>query len=276
MMYTLLLAGLLLLQPTDSKHISDRIPTTGGIYVVAHRGVHNGIPENTLAAYRKAIELGADFVEIDVRETKDGALVSIHNHTVDEYTKDAIGPVNTFTLEELRSLDIGSRVGPEWANERIPTLEAILELCRGHVGIYLDLKQADVEKVAALVKKHGMTDDVIWYAGGPHLRALKKCCPDCIPMPDPGAERNLAHLLTTFSPKVVASTWAHLTKTFVQTCHKGGALVIVDDDGPETWNTMLDWGVDGIQTDDVPALIEVLRARAVQPFPVTTPKESNP
>ena len=76
MMYSLLLAGILFVQPAAPDKAIQRIPRNGGIYVVAHRGVHEGIPENTLAAYRKAIELGADFVEIDVRETKDGALVS--------------------------------------------------------------------------------------------------------------------------------------------------------------------------------------------------------
>ncbi len=276
MMYALLLTGVLLLQPVSSEHILGRSPKTGGIYVVAHRGVHEDIPENTLAAYRKAIELGADFVEIDVRETRDGALVSIHNHTVDDYTKEATGPVNGFTLEELRALDIGSRVGPEWAEERIPTLEEILEVCRGHIGIYLDLKQADVANVAALVQKYGMTGDVIWYAGGPHLRRLRECCPDCIPMPDPGAERNLGRILAPPAPGVIASTWKHLTETFVKSCHAAGAKIIVDDDGPETWNTMLDWGVDGIQTDHVAALIELLRERAAEPDPNETAKEESP
>jgi len=53
-------------------------PKQGNTYVVAHRGVHNGIPENTLAAYQKAIDLGCDFVEIDIRKTKDGRFVSVH------------------------------------------------------------------------------------------------------------------------------------------------------------------------------------------------------
>lgn len=276
MMYALLLTGVLLLQPVNAEQIPERSPRTGGVYVVAHRGVHEDIPENTLAAYRKAIELGADFVEIDVRETRDGALVSIHNHTVDDYTKDATGPVDAFTLEELRALDIGSRVGPEWAEERVPTLEEILEVCRGRIGIYLDLKQADVAKVAAIVQKYGMTGDVLWYAGGPYLRQLRECCPDCIPMPDPGAERNLLRILAPPEPRVIASTWKHLTENFVKTCHEAGAILIVDDDGPETWNAMLDWGVDGIQTDHVAALIELLRERTAEQDPDETAKEQDP
>ncbi len=76
-------------------------PKQGGMYVIAHRGAHQGIPENTLAAYRKAIELGCDFVEIDVRTTKDGALVSVHNATMEAYTGGAELAVRDLTLAEL-------------------------------------------------------------------------------------------------------------------------------------------------------------------------------
>ncbi|PXX29210.1 glycerophosphodiester phosphodiesterase family protein [Arenibacter sp. ARW7G5Y1] len=60
-------------------------PKNGNTYFTAHRGSHNGIPENSLAAYQKAIELGCDFVEIDIRTTKNGKLVSVHNATIDAY-----------------------------------------------------------------------------------------------------------------------------------------------------------------------------------------------
>ena len=116
-------------------------PKNGDTYVIAHRGTHNGIPENTLAAYEKAIELGCDFVEIDVRKTKDWRIVSVHNSTIDAYVNNASGKVSDFTLAELKALDIGKRVGPEWENERIPTFEEILRLCKGQIGIYLDLKK---------------------------------------------------------------------------------------------------------------------------------------
>ena len=69
-----------------------------GVYVIAHRGAHNGIPENSLAAYRKAIDLGCDFVEIDVRTTKDGKFVSIHNSRVDEYVTGVKAKVSDLIL----------------------------------------------------------------------------------------------------------------------------------------------------------------------------------
>jgi glycerophosphoryl diester phosphodiesterase len=232
-----------------------------GVYVVAHRGAHDGIPENTLAAYRKAIELGCDFVEVDLRATKDGHIVSIHNAMVDAYTQDAKGPVSGFTLKELRALDIGSRVGPEWREERIPTFEEILELCRGKIGIYLDLKQAPVEPIVALIQQYGMERDVLWYAGAPVIKRLREICPECIPMPDPGPERLLPLVLKTLEPEVVASVWKHYSEDFAKACHAAGAIVIVDEDSPACWDDMLAWKTDGIQTDHPEQLIAYLKAR---------------
>ena len=244
-----------------SSPVLSREPGHGGVYVVAHRGAHEGIPENTLAAYKKAIELGADFVEIDLRATRDGKFVSVHNADVEDYTRDASGPVSGFTLAELQALDIGSRVGPEWADERIPRFEDTLELCLGRIAVYLDMKQGDVEKAAAIVREYGMTQEVLWYVGGAPLRTLREYCPECIVMPDPGSEKSLKRILETVSPKVVASVWKHMSVTFAEACHAAGAKVIVDDDGPETWESLLNWGVDGIQTDHVAELIALLRKR---------------
>lgn len=235
-------------------------PRQGGVYVIAHRGAHNGIPENTLPAYAKAIELGADFVEVDLRTTKDGRIVSVHNSTVDAYTRDAAGNVAGFTLEELKAMDIGSRVGPEWADTRIPTLEEIIELCRGKIGLYVDLKAADVEVVAAKLRAAGMAEDAVWYAGAGQLRKLREACPECLPMPDPGNEKGLPRLLEMLQPKVVASTMKNLTPAMVKTCHDAGALLFVDDTGPGDWAQMLAWGVDGIQTDEPEELIALLKA----------------
>ena len=237
-------------------------PRHGGVYVVAHRGAHNGIPENTLAAYRRAIELGADFVEIDVRTTKDGRLVSVHNATVDAYVNDSTtGPVAGMTLEELRALDIGSRVGPEWAEERIPTLEEILELCKDRIGIYLDLKHGDVHQILKLVRQYGMERHVLWYVGPRPFEQVREACPECLPMPDPGPEALLPRMLERLQPQVVAAVWKHFSPSFVERCHAAGALVIVDESGASCWEDALARGADGIQTDDPEALIGFLRER---------------
>ena len=237
-------------------------PRHGDVYVVAHRGAHLGIPENTLAAYRKAIEIGVDFVEIDVRTTADHHLVSIHNGDIDTYVTDGTGgEVADMTLTQLRALDIGSRVDPGWRDEKIPTFEEILQLCDGAVGIYLDLKDADVDTLVQMVRSHNMTGQVLWYASPQELLRVAEICPECLIMPDPGPEENLPLLIETFHPRIIAAVWRHCSQSFVQTCHRAGALAIVDESDSTCWRDALAWGCDGIQTDTPAHLIAYLRSR---------------
>ncbi|HIA47750.1 MAG TPA: glycerophosphodiester phosphodiesterase family protein [Candidatus Hydrogenedentes bacterium] len=234
-------------------------PRNGGIYVIAHRGAHQGIPENTLEAYQKAIDLGCDFVEIDVRTTKDGKFVSIHNATIDAYVKNMMGRVEDLTLVELRSLDIGSRVGDRWKGTQIPTFEEILALCKGKIGIYLDLKDAPVSELMPIVKRFGMESEIIWYAGSRSLEEVIRLSKTSISMPDPGAERALPRLIERFHPTIIAATWRNYSPSFVKTCHDVGSLVIVDESDPSCWEDAVAWGSDGIQTDHPERLIAYLQ-----------------
>ena len=125
---------------------------------VAHRGgIVAGNPENTLAAFRRAIETGADVIEIDLRGTKDGEVVILHDATLDRTTNGG-GPVTDHTLAELKLLDAGG-------GERIPTYEEVLGLVSGTgVKLLLDIKVSpvlDKEKVVRLTEKYGLTLDVI-------------------------------------------------------------------------------------------------------------------
>ena len=234
-------------------------PRHGGVYVVAHRGAHNGIPENTLAAYEAAIEMGVDFVEIDLRTTKDGRLVSIHNKDIDSYVTDGRhGLVSEMTLEQLMQLDIGSRIGPRWSGERIPTFEEILRLCKGRVGIYLDLKDASVDKVVSMVKKWDMARHVLWYADFDELERVAEFCSECILMPDPGPEENLPKVIERFEPSVIASVWHYYSRSFAEKCHHVGAIVIVDESDPSCCKDALAWNTDGIQTNYPAQLISLL------------------
>lgn len=96
------------------------------IYVAAHRGWSEKYPENTMLAYKKAAELGVDQIEIDVRVTRDGELVIIHDATVDR-TTNGTGKVGEMTLASIRELDAGSWKGAEFAGERVPTFAEFLD-----------------------------------------------------------------------------------------------------------------------------------------------------
>lgn len=265
MMFAAILAALIAAEPLDSvlRETGLAAPRHGDVYVVAHRGAHQGIPENTLAAYRRAIELGCDFVEVDVRRSRDGRLVSVHNSTVDGYTKGASGRVRDFTLAELKALDIGSRIAPEWSNERIPSMEEVFELCSGNIGIYLDVKEPDtIPDLLALVRQFRMERSTLWYTGIPQQRHVQRECPQCLPMPDPGPEKHLEGLFDRLDPppRFVASVMKFCSQSFVETAHARGAIVITDEGTKDDWPQLLAWGNDGIQTDRPAELIAYLNA----------------
>jgi len=241
-------------------------PRTGNTYVIAHRGAHIGIPENSLQAIQKAIDLGCDFVEIDTRATKDGRIVSVHNATIDQYVVGKTGKVKDFTLAELKQMDIGEKTGQDWKNTRIPTIEEILQLCRGQIGVYLDLKEDLVTELLPIIKKYDMERDIIWYIPASRMEVIKKLKDlsyKCLPMPDPGPEKNIQDVVNQVYPRVIASDMGQLTESFVKSAHANHAKVFVDEKKrtPEEWEQIIGWGTDGIQTDNPQALLEYLKSR---------------
>jgi len=239
-------------------------PKNGKTYVVAHRGAHIGIPENSLPAFQKAIDLGCDFVEIDTRMTKDGQIVSVHNSTIDQYVVGYKGKVSNYTLAELKAMSIGEKTGSEWKNTTIPTFEEILQLCKGKIGIYLDLKEPLIKELLPIIQKYRMERDIIWYISAgriEEIKLLQSLCKECIPMPDPGPGKNIAGVCKQVYPLVLATDMGNLSESFVKTAHEYGAKVIVDEKTgtPEEWEQILKWGTDGIQTDNPEALIRFLK-----------------
>jgi glycerophosphoryl diester phosphodiesterase len=110
------------------------------LLVIAHRGASGHAPENTLAAFKRALALGATFIETDLQLSRDSRFVAIHDDTVNR-TTNGQGKVHDLSLAELRRLDAGSWFGSEFTGERIPTLEEILEFSNKHdVVFYLELK----------------------------------------------------------------------------------------------------------------------------------------
>ena len=107
--------------------------------IIAHRGASGLAPENTLAAFHKALEVGADAIELDVRLTRDGRVVVIHDRMLNRTTTGK-GPVGTYSLEEVKSLDAGSWFGPQFSGERVPTLEEVFDVMPPEFPVYVELK----------------------------------------------------------------------------------------------------------------------------------------
>ena len=97
------------------------------VKVIAHRGANHYAPQNTVPAFKKAIEIGVDGTETDVHTTKDGYLVICHNDTVDE-TSNGTGRITDFTFDEIRKLDFGTKFSDQYIGTTLPTLEEYLEV----------------------------------------------------------------------------------------------------------------------------------------------------
>lgn len=109
-------------------------------WIIAHRGASGYTPENTMAAFERAVQLGAGFIETDLHLTRDARFVAIHDDTL-ERTSNGRGPVRDHTLAELRALDVGMWYDRQFAGQRIPTLEEILTFARTQdVVFYLEIK----------------------------------------------------------------------------------------------------------------------------------------
>lgn len=135
--------------------------------VWAHRGASGYAPENTLAAFQKAVDLDADGVELDIQLTKDDQIVVIHDETIDR-TSDGKGWVKDYTLEELRAFNY-NRTKPEYKHADIPTMREVFELLKPtELFINIEIKTGVVfyekieEKILALTKEMGMEDRVCY------------------------------------------------------------------------------------------------------------------
>src|SRR5436853_1030967 len=130
-------------------------PTTKKVLRIGHRGAAGHATENTLRSIEEAIALRCDLIEVDVRRTRDGALVLLHDERVDR-TTNGKGAVAEMTLKDLRQLDADGE-------QRIPTLQEALHVANGRVGLILELKASGIGgQVCALVQETGFTGPVIY------------------------------------------------------------------------------------------------------------------
>jgi glycerophosphoryl diester phosphodiesterase len=235
-------------------------------WVIAHRGASGHSPENTLAAFERAVQLGAGFIETDLHLTRDAQFVAIHDATL-ERTTNGRGAVRDFTLAELRQLDAGMWFDREYMGQRIPTLDEVLEFARKNdVIFYLEVKYDAAwgmhhSLVAALQKAENAARTIVISFDQATLAALRRV--DASVMmglladePGPDYVKDALELgARQMCPQV-----SLLTPDLVQRAHGADLQVAtwtVND--AEAMRRVIDAGVDGIMTnfpDRLGAVIE--------------------
>jgi glycerophosphoryl diester phosphodiesterase len=238
-------------------------PLVGQIVAISHRGEHLQHPENTIPAFLEAIRVGADFVEVDVRTTSDGKLVLSHDATVDRRT-DGKGRVDSMTFEQIEALDAG-------AGARIPTFDQVLDLARGKIGIYVDIKNASASDLVSHIEGHGMADHVVMYCNPAICKQIQDLDPKLKVMPESSSVEHSHMLVDLLHPQVIAFGAADFKPEIIAVSKAAKAAIYVDvmgkTDGPEGWQAAIDAGADGLQTDRPGPLVQWLREKGYKTKP---------
>ena len=232
------------------------------VVVISHRGEHLHHPENTLPAFRAAIEAGADFIEVDVRTTADGKLVLMHDETLDRCTN-GHGEVAKMTLDEIRKLDAGAKSSPEFAGTQVPTFQEVLELARGRIGVYIDAKQISAKDLVETVAKYGMDKHVVVYGSVALHRGIRKLNPRIRVMPEAVSADVVRRLMEELMPRVIAFDARDFRDDVIAPVKESKLDIYVDrlgrEDTPEHWEDAVRRGATGIQSDRPADLVKFLR-----------------
>lgn len=231
-----------------------------GFIVIAHRGSHLIKPENSIAAIEEAISLGADYVEIDLRTTRDGHLVLIHNETVD-HTTSGKGRIQDLNLDEVAKLILNAKDGHLYS---LPSFMEALKACKDRINIYLDFKQADVAQAYEEISAAGMEKQVLVYINkAEHYKAWREIAPQMPLMSGLPKLIKKEELITFLDQMPLEATDNISDPTLVAALKESGLSVFLDvqmaDEDPVKWKAAMDQGVQGVQTDHPEALIKYLK-----------------
>ncbi len=232
--------------------------------IIAHRGASNIYPENTLKAFQKAIDLNADYIEFDVRRTKDREIVIIHDKSTIRTTH-KVGWINRMTLREIKELDTGE-------GEKIPTLHELIETTNGKINYMCEIKSKGIAKQVVKIFKDLKINDTTIFISFKHKELLK--IKDEFPDLKLGAivPKGFGWITNWSSKKKIIKSakenrfysinpfYRLVNKRFVKLAHKNELKVF-----PWTVNSikkmkkLIELGVDGILTNNILRFKEVLK-----------------
>jgi glycerophosphoryl diester phosphodiesterase len=244
------------------------------VFVQAHRGFSAHYPEQTLLAFERAIEAGADRLEMDLAITSDGHIVMMHDRTIDR-TTDGSGPVDAFTLAELQALDAGSWKGTQFAGERIPTLEEVLELADGRAILNLEIKSRGragswvarvIERAVEVVQEHDAADRVVFSSFDfQALLQVRERLPEAklllLDWEEPSSRFDMLDIAINHAFYAWSPNDTYATEERIRRAREAGLSVHVGaSPGPRALE-LIAWGVDGLSANNPQALVEFLEAQ---------------
>ncbi len=225
--------------------------------IIAHRGFSSVAPENSLPAFRKAIEVGADYFELDVQRSKDGKAMVIHDATIDKTSSDGMtGEIVLMNSGELKNIKVGypKKFGDQYANEKIPTLKEALEVAKGKIKVCIEIKSYGLEEeVLDAVNDLKMNDQVIifsfYYPVLAKIRQLDNDIP-ILYLISSADEMTIDYAKVIDAKAIGVGGSTNLTKEYIELAHRQGVEVwqwTVNDE--QEMKKLIDMGLDGLITD---------------------------
>ena len=219
-----------------------------------------------------AIKDGVDYIEIDLRTTADGQLISMHDASTDRMTGFK-GLIKNLTLEQLAGLKVKAKNSADTATYHIPLFDEILKLCRDKIYIYIDFKEADATATLNMLKKYQMEKQVLVYINKPSQvtdwRKTYPTMPLMLSIPD--SVKNVGSMkkfIDTWHPDILDGNYSTYTKDMLAFAGTLNIPVWPDAqsplEGPLVWDKAITLGLKGLQTDNPPALIKYLEGKGLR------------
>ncbi len=221
------------------------------VQISLHRGANRYAPENTLPAFDKALRLGMDYVEFDVRTTRDGAFFLLHDSRLNR-TTDGDGPISEATAQTVQGLSAGVKFGRPFARTPVPSMDQFMAAFSGKIDFYFDAKAIPPAALVQALERYGMVDRTVVYQSPQFIAQLKAINPKIRGLPPLGKAEALDGLIQ-LQPYGVDTDWSILSRELIARCHEHGIKVFSDALGKheriEDYLQAMEWGIDVIQTD---------------------------
>lgn len=260
--------------------------------IIAHRGAMAYAPENTIAAFKLGIELCADAIELDLRQTKDKIPVALHDATVNR-TTNGNGNVLNYTLAELKKLDAGSWFNNKFNSEKIPSLQEVIDIVTDSVILIIELKEGnetypDIEENAiSIIRENKIESHTILKSFDPNvLERLRKLAPDIpllyvytfrLPWLGMIIDRGITFgSIFNIDTDYLQPHRFFLSESFVKAAQSHGFKIISwGVNSEEDIIESLEYGVDGIETDYPDKVFKLVNKKSRSPMGEQSPKDSD-
>lgn len=242
------------------------------IIVIAHRGDHTIAPENSLLSIQNAINDGADYVELDIRTSKDKQLVLMHDASVDR-TTNGHGKIAELSYDSIRALKLFNRNIQNSDTLQIPNFEEALRICKNKINIYLDFKDADVKQVYLAVLNAHMENQIVVYINSPKQfedwRSIVPTMPLILSL-NTKVQDSLAmnKYLDYTKIDILDGNWSEYINETVNAAKLKGVTVWADmqsaNENENYWSKGVALGLSGIQTDHPKELVKYIATLVIK------------